>query len=106
MDVVLGIDNIVFLSILAGRLPENRRTLAFCIGLGLAWLMRIGLRSIITWFMGLIQPVFPHESLGTQESGFQSAHPSDSVAMAFALIVEVLNIRMRTAKQKAQAATH
>ena len=73
--------------------------------------MRTVLRSIITWMMGLIQPAFPLESLGIRESGFQSAAPSDFVAMAFALIVEVpnirmRNIRMRNAKRKRQAATH
>ncbi len=56
--------------------------------------------------MGLIQPVFPLESLGIRESGCQSAAPSDAVAMAFASIVEVPNIRMRNAKRKRQAATH
>ena len=68
--------------------------------------MRTVLRSIITWMMGLIHPVFPLESLGIRESGFQSAAPSDAVAMAFASIVEVPNIRMRNAKRKRQAATH
>lgn len=82
MEVVLGIDNIVFISILTGRLPEKQRTLAFRIGLGLALVMRLVLLSMITWIMRLDQPVFSLESLGIQESWFQTADPSDPVAMA------------------------
>ena len=79
---------------------------AFRIGLGLAWGMHIVLRSIITWIMGRIQPVFPLESLGIPGSGVQFAYPSDFVAMALAFIIEVLSSRRRNAKLKRQASTH
>ena len=58
MEVVLGIDNVVFISILAGRLPEEQRALARRIGLGAALVMRLGLLLAISWVMGLTQPLF------------------------------------------------
>jgi predicted tellurium resistance membrane protein TerC len=58
MEIVLGIDNVVFISILAGRLPADQASLARRIGLGLALLMRIGLLLGISWVMGLTQPIF------------------------------------------------
>jgi predicted tellurium resistance membrane protein TerC len=58
MEIVLGIDNVVFISILAGRLPADQAALARRIGLGLALLMRIGLLLGISWVMGLTQPIF------------------------------------------------
>ncbi|HET7169497.1 MAG TPA: TerC family protein [Candidatus Limnocylindrales bacterium] len=58
LEIVLGIDNIIFISILIGRLPAERRDQARRIGLGLAMLMRIGLLLTITWIIGLTQPAF------------------------------------------------
>ncbi len=58
MEIVLGIDNVVFISILAGRLPADQAALARRIGLGLALVMRIGLLLAISWVMGLTQPLF------------------------------------------------
>lgn len=58
LEIVLGIDNIIFISILVGRLPENRRKLARQIGLGLALIFRIALLMALTWVMGLTQPLF------------------------------------------------
>lgn len=57
MEVVLGIDNIVFISILVGRLPEERRERLRRSGLLLALGMRIGLLLGIEWIMGLTEPV-------------------------------------------------
>ena len=56
IEIVLGIDNIVFISILVGRLPAERRQSARFIGLLLAMLTRIGLLFSLTWFMGLTEP--------------------------------------------------
>lgn len=53
LEIVLGIDNIVFLTILVGRLPEHQRDRARRIGLALAMLLRIGLLLSIQWVMGL-----------------------------------------------------
>jgi predicted tellurium resistance membrane protein TerC len=58
MEIVLGIDNVVFISILAGRLPADQASFARRIGLGLALVMRIGLLLGISWVMGLTQPIF------------------------------------------------
>jgi predicted tellurium resistance membrane protein TerC len=53
LEIVLGIDNIIFISILVGRLPEHQRARGRTIGLGLAMLTRILLLLAITWVMGL-----------------------------------------------------
>ncbi len=64
MEIVLGIDNIVFLSILTGKLPPERRARARQIGLGLALGARIALLLGITWVMGLTAPLFEIPTLG------------------------------------------
>ena len=58
MEIVLGIDNIVFLSILAGRLPPEEQPRARRLGLGFALATRLGLLFGITWVMGLTKPLF------------------------------------------------
>lgn len=58
LEIVLGIDNIVFISILVGRLPEAQRTKARFMGLGLAMLTRILLLLSLSWVMGLTAPLF------------------------------------------------
>ncbi|WP_374599881.1 TerC family protein [Brevundimonas sp.] len=58
MEVVLGIDNLIFISILSNKLPEHQRQRVRRIGIGLALVMRLALLSIIAWLVGLIQPVF------------------------------------------------
>jgi predicted tellurium resistance membrane protein TerC len=58
MEIVLGIDNVVFIAILVGRLPQARRELARRIGLILALGIRILLLFAISWMMGLTAPLF------------------------------------------------
>jgi len=58
MEVVLGIDNLIFISILSNKLPEEQRQKARRIGIGLALVMRLGLLSMIAWIVGLVAPVF------------------------------------------------
>ena len=58
MEIVLGIDNIVFISILTGRLPEREAAFARRLGIALALVMRIGLLLAISWVMSLTQPLF------------------------------------------------
>jgi predicted tellurium resistance membrane protein TerC len=58
LEIVLGIDNIIFISILVGRLPEARRTLARRLGLLLAMLTRILLLLSLAWIMRLTEPLF------------------------------------------------
>ena len=58
LEIVLGIDNIVFISILAGKLPAGSQEKARRSGLALALLMRIALLLSLTWIMGLTRPLF------------------------------------------------
>jgi len=58
LEVVLGVDNIIFISVLAGRLPEAQRPRARMLGLGFAMLTRIGLLLSLTWVMTLTEPLF------------------------------------------------
>ena len=58
LELVLGIDNIIFISILVDRLPSDQREFARKIGLGMAMFMRIGLLLILSWIIGLVAPLF------------------------------------------------
>jgi predicted tellurium resistance membrane protein TerC len=58
LEIVLGIDNIVFISILVGKLPAGRQAGAYRVGLGLAMIMRILLLLSLSWIMGLTAPLF------------------------------------------------
>jgi predicted tellurium resistance membrane protein TerC len=58
LELVLGIDNIIFISILVDKLPEARREMGRRIGLALAMFMRIGLLFLLAWISGLIEPLF------------------------------------------------
>lgn len=58
LEIVLGIDNIIFISILVGRLPPEQRAKARTLGLGLAMITRIGLLLSLAWMMGLTAPLF------------------------------------------------
>jgi len=67
LEIVLGIDNIIFLSILVGRLPEKQRAFARRLGLGLAMFARLALLFSISWVMGLTETWF--SVLGNDISG-------------------------------------
>jgi len=58
LEIVLGIDNIIFISVLVGRLPQEQRNLARRVGLGLAMVARLGLLFSISLMMGLTAPLF------------------------------------------------
>ena len=58
MEIVLGIDNIVFLAIMVAKLPAHQQKPARSVGLLLALAMRVGLLLTITWVMGLTEPLF------------------------------------------------
>jgi predicted tellurium resistance membrane protein TerC len=58
LELVLGIDNVIFISILSGKLPDNLQQRARYIGLTLALGMRVGLLFSLTWVMGLTEPLF------------------------------------------------
>jgi predicted tellurium resistance membrane protein TerC len=67
LEIVLGIDNIIFISILSGRLPANEQNRARRLGLGLAMFMRIGLLLSIAWIMSLTSTLFT--VMGNEISG-------------------------------------
>jgi predicted tellurium resistance membrane protein TerC len=58
LEIVLGVDNIIFISILVGRLPEAQRQRARVLGLAFAMLTRIGLLLSLAWVMTLVDPLF------------------------------------------------
>ncbi len=57
MEIVLGIDNIVFISIIVGRLPEGKRKTIRQTGIALALFLRLGLLASLSWIMGLTRPL-------------------------------------------------
>jgi predicted tellurium resistance membrane protein TerC len=67
LELVLGIDNIIFISILVDRLPAERREFMRRLGLGLAMFMRIALLLVLAWLVGLTAPLFT--ALGQEISG-------------------------------------
>jgi predicted tellurium resistance membrane protein TerC len=67
LELVLGIDNIIFISILVDKLPKERREFARRLGLFMAMFMRIGLLLVLAWIVGLVEPLFT--VLGQEISG-------------------------------------
>ncbi|MGE5566973.1 MAG: TerC family protein [Parcubacteria group bacterium] len=72
MEVVLGIDNLVFVAILSNKLPEHQRSRARRLGIGLALIMRLVLLSTIAWLVGLTKPVIDLGLAGPEHS-FETA---------------------------------
>ena len=70
MEVVLGIDNLIFISILSNKLPPEHRQRTRRVGIALALIMRLGLLAMIGWIVGLTQPVF---DLGLTGEGWDTA---------------------------------
>ena len=58
LELVLGIDNIIFISILVDKLPAAKREFARRVGLFMAMFMRIGLLLVLAWIVGLVEPLF------------------------------------------------
>jgi predicted tellurium resistance membrane protein TerC len=58
LEIVLGIDNVIFLSVIVSRIPPEQAERARKIGLALALIFRIALLSVLVWLIGLTQPVF------------------------------------------------
>ena len=67
LEIVLGIDNLIFIAILAEKVPPHQRDKARLIGLSLAMLMRLGLLTMISWMVTLTAPLFG--VMGTEFSG-------------------------------------
>ena len=77
MEIVLGIDNLIFVSILTNKLPEAQRAAGRTIGLSLALVLRLALLTVIAWLVGLTTPVFDlglHGAIGENgEPEFETA---------------------------------
>ena len=58
LEIVLGIDNIIFISLLTNKLPEERRATARSAGIGAALIFRVAMLLGITWIIGFTQPIF------------------------------------------------
>ena len=58
LELVLGVDNVIFISILVDKLPKEHRDFARRIGLFFAMFMRIGLLFLLSWIVGLTEPLF------------------------------------------------
>jgi predicted tellurium resistance membrane protein TerC len=69
LEIVLGVDNIIFISILCGRLPEHQRARGRTLGLAFALLTRLGLLLSLAWMMTLTAPLFEVPVLGKPISG-------------------------------------
>ena len=69
LEIVLGVDNVIFISILVDKLPASQQKKARLIGLGLAMLMRILLLFSLTWIMRLTAPLFSISVLQQNISG-------------------------------------
>ena len=67
LELVLGIDNVIFISILVDKLPPERREFARRLGLFMAMFMRVGLLLLLAWIVGLVAPLF--SVLGHELSG-------------------------------------
>ena len=67
LEIVLGIDNIIFISILSSKLPADQQARARVVGLGAAMVMRVLLLFTISWVIGLTEPIFG--ILGMEVSG-------------------------------------
>jgi predicted tellurium resistance membrane protein TerC len=71
MEIVLGIDNVIFIAILVGRLPPAQQAFGRRAGLGLALVARLLLLLAISWIAGLTQPLFSLADLGIPENWLQ-----------------------------------
>jgi predicted tellurium resistance membrane protein TerC len=79
MEIVLGIDNVIFIAILVQRLPQNQQPKARNLGLGLALVMRLGLLFTLSWLMGLEEALFRWTDLGLPSDWFAERTEVDNV---------------------------
>ncbi|RIA44028.1 putative tellurium resistance membrane protein TerC [Hephaestia caeni] len=80
MEVVLGIDNLIFISILSNKLPEGQRSKVRRIGISLALIMRLALLSVIAWIVGMTAPIV---DLGI--AGAPGSHGEPTFETAFSI---------------------
>ncbi len=87
LEIVLGIDNIIFISIVAGKLPRSSQQRARMIGLSLALIFRILLLSVISWIAGLTEPLFHFGNFGA--SGRDLILMAGGLFLTFKTIMEI-----------------
>ncbi len=87
MEVVLGIDNLVFIAILSNRLPVEQRRKARLIGLGLAVVMRLGMLAGVGWLITLTAPLFT--ILGNEFSGRDLILLAGGVFLIVKAVIEI-----------------
>jgi predicted tellurium resistance membrane protein TerC len=99
LEIVLGIDNIIFIAILVGKLPAHLQNKARQIGLALAMIMRVGLLLCITWIMGLTKALFyipflsepaKHHAPHVTGGHVEAAHTAAAVAVTTMAAAEPL----------------
>ena len=91
MEIVLGIDNIVFIAILTDRLPKEQQSKARKVGLGLALVMRIVLLTMLSSIMKMTAPVFAWTDIGIPASLFENGDGPEAVAH----MLECINVSWR-----------
>ncbi|MBB2890274.1 TerC family protein [Flexivirga oryzae] len=90
LELVLGIDNVVFISILTGRLPQEQRAKARTLGLALALLMRIVLLAVASWIIGLTATIISiGDSEGLQLSGRDLILLLGGVFLVYKAVMEI-----------------
>ena len=87
LEIILGIDNLIFISIVTNKLPENQQARARRIGISLALLMRLALLSIIAWLIGLSATVFDFGITGSLNS---YGKPSFETAFSYKDIILIV----------------
>lgn len=70
LEIVLGIDNLIFIGILAGKLPEHQQGTARTVGLSLALILRVGFLFAATWIAGLTEPLFSIPAILAMDAPF------------------------------------
>ncbi|HEY3066929.1 MAG TPA: TerC family protein [Methylomirabilota bacterium] len=102
MEIVLGIDNVVFIAILTSRLPASQQARTRRTGLALALVMRIGLLFSISWMMGLTAPLF--SVLGGKLSGRDLILLGGGLFLIFKATWEIYDKLEATHEEEAPAA--
>ena len=102
LEIVLGIDNIIFISILVGRLPRRVRQKARIVGLALAMFMRIALLLSLVWIMKLTAPLFA--VFGNEISGRDLILIGGGVFLLLKSTLEIHNQLERTEQRRSRQA--
>lgn len=102
LEIVLGVDNIIFISILVGRLPEAQRQRARVLGLAFAMLTRIGLLLSLAWVMTLTEPLFT--IIGKAISGRDLILIGGGLFLLWKSVHEIHNSLEREEEEQASAA--